>query len=119
MIAEAASIPEKALIFWDDNIIGDLDYARDLFRRLIPLRKRWTSQATFNIVDHDDLIQLAAASGCEALFIGLESTSDASLRETGKAFNQPQRYLDGIKKLHDAGIAVQAGLLPTCLPVSP
>ena len=111
VIAEAASIQEKALIFWDDNIIGDLDYACDLFRRLIPLRERWTSQATFNIVDHDDLIQFAAASGCEALFIGLESISSASLREMGKAFNQPQRYLDGIKKLHDAAIAVQAGLV--------
>jgi radical SAM superfamily enzyme YgiQ (UPF0313 family) len=111
VIAEAASIQEKALIFWDDNIIGNLDYARELFRRLIPLRKRWTSQATFNIVDHDDLIHLAAASGCEALFIGLESISAASLRETGKAFNKPPRYLDGIKKLHDAGIAVQAGLV--------
>jgi radical SAM superfamily enzyme YgiQ (UPF0313 family) len=111
VIAEAASIQEKALIFWDDNIIGNLDYARELFRGLIPLRKRWTSQATFNIVDHDDLIQLAAASGCEALFIGLESISAASLRETGKAFNHPRRYLDGIKKLHDAGIAVQTGLV--------
>ena len=111
VIAEAAAIQEKALIFWDDNIIGNIAYARDLFRRLIPLRKRWTSQATFNIVDHDDLIHLAAASGCEALFIGLESISAASLRETGKAFNKPQRYLDGIKKLHDAGIAVQAGLV--------
>ena len=111
VIAEAASIQEKALIFWDDNIIGNPDYARELFRGLIPLRKCWTSQATFNIVDHDDLIQLAAASGCEALFIGLESISAASLRETGKAFNHPQRYLDGIKKLHDAGIAVQTGLV--------
>jgi radical SAM superfamily enzyme YgiQ (UPF0313 family) len=111
VIAEAASIREKALIFWDDNIIGNLDYARELFRGLVPLRKRWTSQATFNIVDHDDLIQLAAASGYEALFIGLESISVASLRETGKAFNQPHRYLDGIKKLHAAGIAVQTGLV--------
>ena len=111
VVAEAASIREKALIFWDDNIIGNPGYARGLFRGLIPLRKSWTSQATFNIVDHDDLIQLAAASGCEALFIGLESISAASLRETGKAFNQPQRYLDGIKKLHDAGIAVQTGLV--------
>jgi radical SAM superfamily enzyme YgiQ (UPF0313 family) len=111
VVAEAASIPENALIFWDDNIIGSLDYARELFRRLIPLRKRWTSQATFNIVDHEDLIQLAGASGCEALFIGLESISAASLRETGKAFNKPRRYLDGIKKLHDAGIAVQTGLV--------
>jgi radical SAM superfamily enzyme YgiQ (UPF0313 family) len=111
VIAEAASIQGKALIFWDDNIIGNLDYARELFRRLIPLRKRWTSQATFNIVDHDDHIHLAAASGCEALFIGLESISAASLRETGKAFNKPRRYLDGIKKLHDAGIAIQTGLV--------
>jgi len=111
VLAEAAAIREKALIFWDDNIIGNLDYARELFRGLIPLRKRWTSQATFNIVDHEDLIQLAAASGCEALFIGLESISGASLRETGKGFNKPQRYLDGIKRLHDAGIAVQAGLV--------
>ena len=111
VIAEAASIQEKALIFWDDNIIGNLDYARELFRRLIPLRKRWTSQATFNIVNHDDLVRLAAASGCEALFIGLESISADSLRETGKAFNKPRRYLEGIKKLHDAGIAVQTGLV--------
>ena len=111
VIAEAASIREKALIFWDDNIIGDLDYARELFRGLIPLRKRWTSQATINIVDHDDLIHLAVASGCEALFIGFESISAASLRETGKGFNKPRKYLDGIKKLHDAGIAVQAGLV--------
>ena len=111
VIAEAASIQGKALIFWDDNIIGNLDYARELFRGLIPLRKRWTSQATFNIVEHDELIHLAAASGCEALFIGLESISAASLRETGKAFNKPQRYLDGIKKLHDAGIAIQTGLV--------
>ena len=111
VVAEAAAIQEKALIFWDDNIIGNLNYARELFRGLIPLRKRWTSQATFNIVDHEDLIQLAAASGCEALFIGLESISAASLRETGKGFNKPQRYLDGIKRLHDAGIAVQAGLV--------
>jgi len=111
VIAEAASIKEKALIFWDDNIIGNLDYARELFRGLIPLRKRWTSQATFNIVDHDDLIRLSASSGCEALFIGLESISASSLRETGKAFNKPRRYLDGIKKLHDAGIAVQTGLV--------
>jgi radical SAM superfamily enzyme YgiQ (UPF0313 family) len=111
VIAEAAAIQEKALIFWDDNIIGNLNYARGLFHGLIPLRKRWTSQATFNIVDHEDLIQLAAASGCEALFIGLESISAASLRETGKGFNKPRRYLDGIKRLHDAGIAVQAGLV--------
>ena len=111
VIAEAAAIQEKALIFWDDNIIGNLDYARELFRGLIPLRKRWTSQATFNVVDHDDLIQLAAASGCEALFVGLESITAASLRETGKAFNKPQRYIEGIRKLHDAGIAVQTGLV--------
>jgi radical SAM superfamily enzyme YgiQ (UPF0313 family) len=111
VIAEVAALRERALIFWDDNIIGDLDYARALFRGLTPLRKKWTSQATFSIVDHVDLIRLAAASGCEAFFIGLESISASSLQETGKVFNNPQRYIAGIKKLHDAGIAVQTGLI--------
>jgi len=43
VIAEAAAIRERALIFWDDNIVGDLAYARELFRALIPLGKKWTS----------------------------------------------------------------------------
>src|ERR1017187_2685410 len=111
VIAEAASIQGKALIFWDDNIIGNIDYARELFRRLIPLRKRWTSQATFNIAAHGGLIHIAAASGCDALVIGREPIAAARLREPGKALNKPQRYLDGIKKLHDPGIAVQTGLV--------
>ena len=111
VLAEVASIKEKAVIFWDDNIIGNVAYARELFQRLRPLKKWWTSQATFNIVDHDDLVYLAAESGCKALFIGLESISAASLQETGKGFNKPDLYLDGIRKLHDAGIAIQAGLV--------
>jgi radical SAM superfamily enzyme YgiQ (UPF0313 family) len=111
VIAEVASIQEKALIFWDDNMIGNIAYARELFQRLRPFRKWWTSQATFNIVEHDDLVRLAAASGCKALFIGLESISAASLKETGKRFNKPHHYLEGIRKLHEAGIAVQTGIV--------
>jgi hypothetical protein len=52
VIAEVAAMPERALIFWDDNIVGNMGYARELFRRLTPLGKRWTSQATFSIVEH-------------------------------------------------------------------
>lgn len=111
VLAEVASIKEKAVIFWDDNIIGNIEYARELFQRLRPFKKWWTSQATFNIVDHDDLVRLAAESGCKALFIGLESISVASLKETGKRFNKPHHYLAGIRKLHDAGIAIQTGLV--------
>ncbi len=111
VIAEIAAIKEKAIIFWDDNIVGDFAYAKKLFRAMIPLKRWWTSQATFSITEDDELIDLAAQSGCQALFIGLESISTKSLMETGKGFNKPSKYIEGIKKLHAAGIAVQAGIV--------
>jgi len=39
--AEVASIRGKALVFWDDNIAADPDYAKALFRAIAPFRKWW------------------------------------------------------------------------------
>lgn len=109
--AEVASIREKAVIFWDDNITADRTYAAALFRGLAPLGKWWTSQSTIDVAFDTGLVALAAQSGCQALFVGIESISAESLAETNKRFNRPERYREAIGRLHDAGIAVQAGLV--------
>ncbi|MGC4121637.1 MAG: radical SAM protein [Myxococcales bacterium] len=111
VVAEVESIRERAVIFWDDNLTADRDYARRLFRALAPLKKWWTSQATLDLADDPGLLALAAESGCEALFAGLESVNAASLAETHKGFNQPRRYREAIRRFHEAGIAVQAGVV--------
>jgi len=84
----------------DDNLIGDVEYAKELFRRMIPLRKRWISQASVQIVADDELLSLAARSGCRGLFIGFESLSDDNLRAVAKELQRSQDYRRVVEKLH-------------------
>ena len=44
--AECASFPGKVIIFWDDNLANDREYAKALFRAIEPHKKWWSSQAS-------------------------------------------------------------------------
>jgi radical SAM superfamily enzyme YgiQ (UPF0313 family) len=109
LIAEIRRMPGRALILWDDNIGANRDYAAELFKALIPLKRWWTSQATADIVNDAELLRLAARSGCKALFLGLESISQESLDGANKRHNRAETYAETVGRLHDCGIAVQAG----------
>jgi len=108
--AEYGSFPGKVVILWDDNIAGDLAYAKALFRALTPHRKWWSAQASIHAGD-DEFLELAARSGCKQLFLGLESISQASMNEVSKAFNRVEEYARVIERIHGHGIAVQAGIV--------
>ena len=99
------------LLFMDDNLVSDVDYAKELFRRMIPLRKIWISQGSVQIAADDELLSLAARSGCRGLFIGFESLSDDNLRRWRKSINRTQDYRRVIDKLHRHGIGVCAGMV--------
>jgi radical SAM superfamily enzyme YgiQ (UPF0313 family) len=101
----------RYLLFMDDNIIGDRDHARELFARMAPLRKRWFSQCSIRVADDAELLRHAAASGCRGLFVGLESLAQDNLNAWRKTFNRASDYRRAIARLHDAGIAVYAGLV--------
>ncbi|MGD2217744.1 MAG: radical SAM protein [Gemmatimonadales bacterium] len=101
----------RYLLFMDDNIIGDRDYACELFARMAPLGKRWFSQCSIRIADDAELLRSAAASGCRGLFVGLESVAQDNLKAWRKTFNRASDYSRAIARLHDAGIAVYAGLV--------
>ncbi len=108
---EYGSFPGKVIILWDDNIASDMEYAKVLFRALAPHRKWWSSQASIRAADDDEFLELAASSGCEQLFVGLESISQASLNEVHKRFNRVSDYARAIERIHSHGIAVQAGIV--------
>ena len=99
------------LIFMDDNIIGNRDYAKELFARLAPLNRRWCSQCGVRIADDTELLDLARKSGCVALFIGLESLSDGNLRACRKPVSRARDYARAIARLHATGIGVYAGFV--------
>lgn len=50
VLQELRSVP-RDFMFIDDNIIADSDYARALFRAMIPLKKRWVSQCSIKIAN--------------------------------------------------------------------
>jgi len=108
---EYGSFGGKVLILWDDNIAGDIRYAKTLFRALAPYRKWWSCQATVDAARDDEFLNLAARSGCKQLFIGFESVSQASVNEVSKGFNRVEKYAQAIERIHSHGIAVQAGIV--------
>ena len=109
--AEYGSFRGKTIIFWDDNITADKEYAKELFRAITPYRKWWSSQATIQAAQDDELLETAARSGCKQLFVGLESVSQRSMKEVRKSFNRVDDYARLIERVHSHGIAVQAGIV--------
>jgi radical SAM superfamily enzyme YgiQ (UPF0313 family) len=98
------------ILFLDDNPIGNLEAAKELFRAMIPLRVKWASQCTINIARDPELLDLAARSGCVSLSIGLESVNEDSLDSVRKGFNQPRRFARDLAAIRAKGIQV-IGLL--------
>lgn len=113
VLDELESIPQAELFFLDDNIVGSgqrsFAHARELFQGMIDRRlgKRWTGAASVNLLDEPDLMRLAAESGCVTLFFGIESTSQATLREMNKGINvgkTASAYKEGFRQLQRLGI---------------
>ncbi|HYH06035.1 MAG TPA: cobalamin-dependent protein [Thermoanaerobaculia bacterium] len=107
VIADVRQMNPRKLIFLDLNLISDIDYAKELFHALIPLRVRWGGLATTIIAWDDELLDLAAQSGCAGLLLGFESLSDGALAESRKNFNARVEYKTVIEKLHARKIAIQ------------
>ena len=94
--------------FLDDNIYANLEYSTHLFKALIPLRILWGGQASVNIAtpEYEDLLRLAAESGCRLLVVGFESIDESSIREIGRRVNIPDHYHKAVRLFHKYGITV-------------
>ena len=97
----------KKLIFVDLNLISDMDYARELFSKMIPLKVQWFGLSTVLLAHHRDLMELVARSGCKGLLLGLETVTQESLRDAKKRFNGSVDFKQVIADLHGLGISVQ------------
>jgi len=101
----------KYLLFMDDNIISDADYAKDLFEKMAPLGKIWFSQCSTRVAYNKELLSLAHRSGCRGLFVGFESLSQDGLRDWNKSFNRAKDYAWVVKQIHSKRIGVCAAIV--------
>ena len=106
VISEIDKFSGKYVIFVDPSPIENINYAMELCRALIPLKKKWTGLATTRLVKHQKLMDLMEKSGCKGLLIGFESLSQNTCNKMNKSFNNVNDYYDLVKELHKRGIAI-------------
>jgi radical SAM superfamily enzyme YgiQ (UPF0313 family) len=106
VVADLRQMAAKRVIFLDLNLIADVAYAKELFTALVPLKIQWGGLVTTTIAWDDELLDLAARSGCRGLLIGFESLNQASLVEAKKAFNMRRDYHEVVRKIRERRIAL-------------
>lgn len=106
------------IFFVDDNFIGN---KAKLKKEILPaiidwMKKRknpfyFNTEASLNLADDDDLMQLMVQAGFEAVFIGIESPNEASLVDCNKKQNTNRNLILSIKKIQERGLEVQGGFI--------
>jgi len=56
---------------------------------------------TMFLADDEEMVKLAAESGCVSVFVGMESLDEEALDETNKPFNRVLKFSKEIKIFHD------------------
>jgi len=108
---------EPIIVVTDENFIGyslkDYENRKDLLKKMINRKFRfiWGCQASLNIADDPDLMDLMYQSGCRAVFIGFESTNAEDLKEIKKKQNGNVDYRDIVQTIHKHKLAVIASCI--------
>ena len=93
-VAEMEAIDNNRLFIVDNSLAQDTQWEKDLFRAMIPLKKKWCSHP---IEDDPAVLDLAAQAGAWYVYQAVFDTSD---------------YIkERIKRYHDHGIAVEGTIL--------
>jgi radical SAM superfamily enzyme YgiQ (UPF0313 family) len=107
IVAEIEQLGGGHIFITDDNLFTTSEYTEALFRALIPLKLRWSCQASIDIAQHPRLLKLMAKAGCSSLLIGFESLNINNLRQMKKAWNSKQGPFDEVVRMvHDQGIMI-------------
>jgi radical SAM superfamily enzyme YgiQ (UPF0313 family) len=94
VVEELAAIDNNRLYIVDNSLAQNKEWEKDLFREMIPLKKKWCCHP---IEDDDEILDLAAQAGAWYVYQAVFDTSDL--------------IRNRIKKYHDFGIGVEGTIL--------
>ncbi len=103
--------------FVDDNLIGNQRAVRPLLRSLIEWGERhghpfaYSTEASLNLADNDELLALMQEAGFFAVFVGIETPDEAVLLSAGKVQNTRRDIAASVRRIYRAGIFVNAGFI--------
>lgn len=102
----------------DDNFIGN---QRKLKESVLPAMRRWmksrrypftfSTEASINLADDQELMDAMAATGFNNVFIGIETPHEDSLAECGKRQNKNRDLVACVQKIQSSGLQVHGGFI--------
>jgi radical SAM superfamily enzyme YgiQ (UPF0313 family) len=101
----------------DDNFIGNKKRVRELLRELVEWRAKvrpamgFLTEASVNLADQDDLLDLMGQAGFKKVFVGLETPITASLHECDKVQNGKRDLKDAVRIIQASGLQVMGGFI--------
>ncbi len=107
----------NSIFFVDDNFIGNKQYLKT---RLLPALIDWRkdkkgcaffTEASIDLADDPELLDLMYKAGFDSVFIGIESPDEASLTECHKTQNKNRDLLRSVKNIQHAGLEVMGGFI--------
>ena len=106
-----------SVFFVDDNFIGNKGYLK---RHLLPALIEWRqdkkgcvffTEASINLADDPELLDMMVTAGFDSVFIGIESPDEVSLNECHKTQNKNRDLLESVKIIHRSGMQVMGGFI--------
>lgn len=108
----------ESIFIVDDNFIGN---KRKLKEEILPALIAWMksmehpfsflTEASINLADDEELMDLMVQAGFDTVFVGIESPSEECLAECGKLQNKNRDLLISVKKLQNRGFQVHGGFI--------
>ncbi len=102
----------------DDNFIGNKREAKKLLLAIIEWQKTQalplslSTEASINLADDPDLLDLMPKANFDRVFIGIETPNLASLKETRKMQNlRGDSMISKVQRIRGAGLIVTAGFI--------
>jgi uncharacterized protein DUF4070/radical SAM family protein len=103
--------------FVDDNFIGN----KKVVKRFLPRLRAWleehrwpfefTTEASVNLADDEELLGLMQDCGFSAIFVGVESPDEETLKGMQKGQNTRRVLAESIRKIYSYGIFVNTGYI--------
>jgi radical SAM superfamily enzyme YgiQ (UPF0313 family) len=106
VVEEVRPYKGKFIPILDDNLFGNIDYAKKLMEAFIPLKFKWGTQVPVECFRDKELLDLSVKSGCKHVFSGLESISLNSLNEAKRKGISSRELKKLLRSLAEKGINV-------------
>lgn len=103
----------KTILFVDDNMVANKQQLKLFLRELAPMKVKWASQTSIDMVNDRELLHLMAESGCVGNLIGFESINIHTLEWFAKSPNirNYNNYKEALEILRDFGFLTWASFM--------